>query len=94
MTEKYTGKKVFAEIGYGNDTFLSTEIEIWEDGDEIEEKRVTGFVLAENIKEIYLRVWIGEKIYAVSSKYGFNIRKKDKKKIKFLFGVGGEGLKK
>jgi len=27
MEEKYTGKKVYAEIGYGNDTFLSTEIE-------------------------------------------------------------------
>ena len=46
-------KKVFAEIGFGNESFLSTEIE---EG-------------------------VG---------YGFEIKHKDKNKLKILFGISGK----
>lgn len=94
MEEKYTGKKVYAEIGYGNDTFLSTEIENWEGGFEKDEYRIPRFTFPKAIKEIYFRIWIGKKVYSISSNKGFNVKNKDRKKFKFLFGIGGQGYKK
>mgnify|MGYP001571949032 len=43
-------KKVFAEIGFGNDTFLSTEFEEGES-----EYRVPKFVLPNKIHDLYFR---------------------------------------
>lgn len=78
-------KKVFAEIGFGNETFLSTEIE-----DGLDEQRVPYFVLPMKIKELYLRFWIFKKVFILSTKDGFKIKTKDRNKIKLIFGVGGE----
>ena len=78
-------KKVFAEIGIGNKTFLSTEIE-----EGINEYRISSFVLPGEIKELYFRFWIFKKIFILSTKDGFKIKNKDKNKFKALLGFGGE----
>ncbi len=74
--------KIFAEIGYGNSSFCSTEIEKGKF-----EHRVKGFLLPPKIKGLYLRVWIGKRVFALSSNRFFNMAKKDRFKFKFLFGI-------
>lgn len=78
-------KKVFAEIGFGNDTFLSTE---FEEGDT--EYRVPKFVLPNKINGFYLRVWLFKYVFILSSNHGFEMKKKDRNKLKILFGIDGE----
>jgi len=78
-------KKVFAEIGFGNDTFLSTEIE--ENGGE---HRIPKFIIPEKITEWYFRSWLFKRVYVLSTKDGFTVSDKDRKKLKILFGIGGE----
>lgn len=77
-------KKIYAEAGFGNDTFFSTEIE---EGDS--EYRIPEFKKPENVEDYYLRFWIGRRVFVFSSKDGFKISKKDRTKIKILFGIGG-----
>lgn len=78
-------KKVFAEIGFGNDTFLSTEIE-----EENNEYRIPKFVKPEKINGYYFRFWIFKKVFIFSTNHGFKIITKDKNKLKILFGISGE----
>lgn len=80
--------QVYAEVGYGNESFLSTEIEEGES-----EYRIPKFVLPQKITEIYFRIWIGKTVYILSSKKGFNTKEKDRKKFKIIFGIGGQGFK-
>ncbi len=77
-------KKVFAEIGFGNSTFLSTE---FEDGNN--EYRIPKFVLPNKITGLYFRLWIFKKVFILSSNNGFEITKKDKNKLKILLGISG-----
>jgi len=78
-------KKYFAEIGLGNDTFLSTEIE---EGDK--EYRIPKFIKPRKINGYYLRFWIFKKVFIFSTNHGFEINKKDRNNLKILFGVSGE----
>ena len=78
-------KKVFAEIGFGNDTFLSTE---FEEGDS--EYRIPKFVIPSKIKGFYFRFWIFKNVFILSTNNGFETKKKDRSKLKILFGVSGE----
>ncbi|MEK7634692.1 MAG: DUF3977 family protein [Patescibacteria group bacterium] len=78
-------KKVFTEIGFGNDTFFSTEIE---DGNS--EYRIPKFIKPQKISGYYFRFWIFKKVFIFSSDNGFRIAKKDKNKFKILFGINGE----
>ena len=78
-------KKVFTEIGFGNDTFFSTEIE---DGNS--EYRIPKFIKPQKISGYYFRFWIFKKVFIFSSDNGFRIAKKDKNKFKILFGISGE----
>lgn len=78
-------KKVYAEIGFGNGTFLSTE---YEEGEN--EYRVPKFILPGKILECYVRYWVGKNVYIFSTKQSFKVIKKDRKKFKILFGIGGE----
>jgi hypothetical protein len=80
-------KKVFAEIGFGNDTFLSTE---FEEGDT--EYRVLKFVLPNKINGFYFRVWLFKDVFILSSNHGFEMKKKDRNKLKILFGIEGENI--
>jgi len=75
--------EVFAEVGVGNDTCLSTEYEK-ADGSEF---RVVGFFIGDRIVSMYIRVWIGYQVLIVDTKEGIKFSKKNKKKFKVLFGV-------
>ena len=77
-------KKVYSEIGLGNPSFLSTEIE---EGNK--ESRVSKFILPKKIEGVYLRFWIFKKVFIISSKNGIVLQSKDKNKFKILFGVQG-----
>jgi hypothetical protein len=79
-------KKVYAEIGFGNDTFINTEIENEDDS----EYRVPKFVKPPKVIGYYLRFWIFKKVFIFSTYKGFEIRTKDRNKLKILFGVAGE----
>jgi hypothetical protein len=77
-------EKICAEIGFGNESFLSTE---FEKGDS--EYRIPKLILPKKIQEFYLRFWIFKKVFVLSTKNGFHIDKKDRNKLKILFGIGG-----
>ncbi len=78
-------KKVYAEMGLGNPTFLSTEIE------EDNEYRISKFIFPKKISGIYFRFWFFKKVIIISSKDGIVSQKKNENKFKLLFGVQGIG---
>ena len=77
-------KNVFAEMGIGNGTFLSTEIEEGES-----EYRISKFMLPGKIDGLYFRFWIFKNIFILSTNGGFEVKKKDRNKLKILFGISG-----
>ncbi len=77
-------KRVFAEVGFGNDGFFSTE---FEEGKS--EYRINKFVKPKKIKGYYLRIWLFKKVFIISTDEGLIIKKKPKNKFKFLFGIFG-----
>lgn len=77
-------KKIFSEIGFGNDTFLSTEIEINDT-----EYRISNFIKPKIINDYYIRVWIFKTVFILSTNSGFKITQKNKNKLKILFGISG-----
>jgi len=77
-------KKVFAEMGVGNGSFFSTEIE-----EGANEYRVPKFIRPDKIDGYYLRFWIFKTVFVLSTNHGFEMKKKDKNKLKILLGVGG-----
>ena len=77
--------KIFAEIGYGNDTYLSTEIEKGK-----YEHRIPKFIIPQKIEGIYFRFWAWKRVFVVSTKNGFSLTKKDRVKLKVLFGMEGK----
>ena len=77
-------KKVFAEIGFGNDSFLSTEFE-----EKNRKYRINKFVKPKNVRGYYIRIWLFKTVFIFSTNNLFEIKKKNKIKFKFLFGVGG-----
>ncbi len=78
--------EIFAEIGFGNETFLSTE---FENKKTQKEYRKKGFILAKKIDDYYIRIWIIKKVYIFSFKEGFKIENKTHNKFKLLFGISG-----
>ena len=72
--------KIYTEVGFGNPTFISTEIEV---GDI--EWRVPGWKV-EKIKEIYIRIWIGKKVLIMSSEDGIKIQNKNRNNFKTIMG--------
>ncbi len=77
--------KIFAELGYGNATFCNTEIEKGE-----YEHRVPTFIVPKKIEGIYFRFWIGKRVFVVSTNDGFSFSRKDRMKLKILFGIEGK----
>ncbi len=77
-------KKIYAEIGFGNEHFLSTEIE-----ERNKEYRIKGFILPRKIKSFYFRLWIFKKVFVLSTKNGFEVMIKDRNKLKIIFGISG-----
>lgn len=78
-------KKVFAEIGIGNDTFLSTEFE--GGGNEY---RIPKFIKPQKVCEYYFRLWLFKNVFIISTQDGFKVAKKERNKFKILLGIGGE----
>lgn len=81
--------KIYTEIGYGNPTFINTEIE-YPDGTE---KRIPGFKKM-NVNDLYFRVWLGTEVYILSTKDGFKKQIKNRSNLKILFGIQGVSLEK
>tara|TARA_Y100000034_G_C6870661_1_gene397455 strand:+ start:97 stop:342 length:246 start_codon:yes stop_codon:yes gene_type:complete len=79
-------KEIFAEIGFGNDSFLSTEIEEGK-----REYRVKGFFIPNKVEGFYFRFWIFKRVFVLSTLNGFEIRGKGRNKFKILFGIRGVG---
>ena len=77
-------KKVYSEIGSGNESFLSTEVESV-DG----EYRIPKFILPKKIQEVYFRLWFFKKVLVISVHKGIKVENKDRNKLKILFGIGG-----
>ena len=80
-------KEIYAEIGIGNETFISTEIEEGK-----KEYRVNKFIKPKKIISYYIRIWILKKVLVLATNR-ISLSNKPKNKFKFLFGVHGEGLK-
>ena len=76
--------KIFAEMGIGNNSFFSTEIEKGE-----LEHRVKHFLIPPKIEGVYLRIWIYKRVFAISTNRFFNTTKKSKIKFKLIFGIEG-----
>lgn len=75
--------RIHNEIGIGNASFINCEIEEGEN-----EHRVPYWVPL-NCNEIYFRLWIGKKVFILSSKNGFHMQKKSKSRFKCLVGFSG-----
>jgi len=76
--------KIFAELGYGNATFCNTEIEKGK-----YEHRVAKFIIPNKVEGIYFCFWIWKRVFVVSTKNGFSFSRKDRGKLKVLFGIEG-----
>lgn len=75
-------KKVFAEIGIGNKTFLSTEIE-----EGRAEYRIPKFILAKKVEGYYFRLWIFRRVIIFSTNEGIKLQKKTGNHFKILLGI-------
>ncbi|MEK7600535.1 MAG: DUF3977 family protein [Patescibacteria group bacterium] len=78
-------KYLFSEMGIGNSSLFSTEIE-----EGANEWRVSKFLLPKKITDYYIRIWIWRKVLILSTKDGMKFKTKDTKRFKFLLGIGGE----
>ena len=77
-------EKIFAEVGFGNDTFLSTEIE-----NDDTEYRIPKFIKPKIVEGYYFRIWLFKWVFILSTNSGLKIEKKNKNRIKILFGISG-----
>ena len=76
-------KTIYNEIGIGNQWFICHEIE---DGDH--EIRVKGLAKIK-CDSVYLRSWIAKTVYILSTKNGFETKKKETNRFKILLGFSG-----
>ena len=83
MTRQRSTLEIFTEIGLGNPSFVSREIE--KDG---REKRIKGCVRY-RIRGVYLRLWLGYRVIILSTLNGFEIEQKPRRAFKFILGVRG-----
>lgn len=73
----------YIEIGIGNTWLVRTEYEM-ENGDEYEEKWITGPVY---FHSAYIRVWFWKSVIIFDSKEGLKTMRKNCKKFKLIFGL-------
>ncbi len=77
-------KKIYAEVGIGNKSFFSTEIE-----KENKEYRIKKFLIPNKLEEIYIRLWLFKLVLIISFFKGIKLKKKDQSKFKLVLGIGG-----
>ena len=80
-------KKVFAEVGLGNETFLSTEVETGKT-----EERINKFIRPKKINGFYFRIWMFKRVIIFSTYDGIKLQKKQQNRLKIILGVEGVGL--
>jgi len=80
--------QIYTEIGFGNPSFLSTEIE-WPDG---HEKRIAGRISGWRVQSAYIRVWVGKIMLVLDIPKGIRLKQKNRNKFKFLLGLSGTSL--
>ena len=80
--------QIYTEIGFGNPSFISTEIE-WPDGFE---KRISGRISGWKVHSAYIRIWVGKIMLVLDLPQGLKIRKKEYNSFKFLLGLSGTSL--
>lgn len=73
----------YLEIGFGNSWFMRTEFEA-DDGTEYE---VKGWVRPIVPQSIYLRLWIGTRVFIWDSKEGLKCGEKSRKALKLILGI-------
>ena len=78
-------KQIYVEIGFGNQSFLSTEIETQD-----REYRINRFIKPKNIEGIYIRIWLLKKVLVVSTANGISLNRKNQNRFKFIFGIQGD----
>ncbi len=78
-------KKIYAELGFGNESFFSTETE--ERNKELRERK---FIMPNKLEEIYVRLWIFKLVLIVSFFKGIKLKRKTKIKFKLVLGFGGK----
>jgi len=84
MKRRIEQKRIYAEIGIGNGTLLSTEYE-----NNGKEQRVPRFIKPKHITGYYVRFWMFKTVIIISTNNGFKIDKKNKIRFKFIFGISG-----
>jgi hypothetical protein len=72
---------LYSEIGIGNGSLVSTEIERKKD-----EVRVNGWMMGV-FRSIYLRLWLGKTVIVIDSVDGLKVTKKSRRKVKILLGI-------
>ena len=72
---------LYSEIGIGNGSLVSTEIE--RKGDEV---RVNGWAMGV-FRSVYLRLWLGKTVVVIDSVDGLKVKRKSHNRIKVLFGI-------
>lgn len=78
----------YLEIGFGNRWFMRTEFE----DDDGTEHEVKGWVRPIVPQSIYLRIWIGYRVFIWDSEEGVKRQNKAKRAIKWLVGLRCEEL--
>lgn len=73
----------YIELGFGNKWILRTEIEL-PDGEEIEVRGVSGPI---QFISLYLRIWIGQRVWIIDTVEGFKKTNKKTKNVKVLIGI-------
>lgn len=73
----------YIEFGIGNKWLLRTETEL-EDGSEYEEKGIKGPI---SFRSVYLRVWIGRRVFVLDSNDGLKLTRKGRNAVKVVIGM-------
>ena len=76
--------KKYIEIGFGNPSFINTEIE-YECGTEERFKGIKPL----KIEGIYVRIWVGKSMFVMSTNEGFKRKIKGRRSFKILLGFSG-----
>jgi len=79
-------KHIYAEMGVGNGSFFSTEIE-----EGTKEYRMNRLMFPRRLEEIYLRLWVFRLVFILSFFKGIFVQKKPHSRFKLLVGLGGRG---
>jgi hypothetical protein len=76
----------YVECGLGNRWFVRTETE-YDDGSEIECRGISSLT---RLEAVYVRCCVGTTVLILSSRDGFQRKRKSRNAFKFVVGIAGE----